>query len=283
MSGKPGKKREAMETMREEDLLFGKIADAQKEGTGIALATVVSTNKSSPRKAGARMVVYGDGSIAGTIGGGVLEKMVIEEAKKALIEGRPRKVEYSLDPEDPENITMCCGGEMEIFIDVVKSEAPLLIFGGGHVGEKIARIAELIGMPYIIVDDRKEYANRERFPQAADVRVSPYRESFDKITIGPETHIIICTHGHAHDLACLREALKTKASYIGVIASKDKIKLFRRQIREEGAVKYDDRVFSPIGLDLGDSSPGQIALSVMAEIVMLKSGGTGKHKRLPPG
>jgi len=266
--------------MNDEAVLFEKIAEAKRQGKSIALATVVSTHKSSPRKAGAKMIVYGDGTIVGTIGGGVLEAMVIEEARKALTDGAPRKVAYSLDPENPENITMCCGGEMEIFIDVLKSESPLIIFGGGHVGEKIARIAEVIGMPYLVVDDRKEYANRDRFPQASGVYAGPYREAFGKLPITKETYIVICTHGHAHDLVCLVEALTTDAAYIGLIASRNKAKTFRAQIEKEGAVKYDERVFSPIGLDFGDSSPGQIALSVMAEIIMLKSGGRGTHKRI---
>jgi xanthine dehydrogenase accessory factor len=225
------------------------------------------------------MLVYADGSIAGTIGGGVLESLVIQESLKALASGRPVKLEYSLDPENPDNITMCCGGEVEIFVDVIRAEAPLIIFGGGHVGEKITRIAEAIGMPYIVADDRQEYASRARFPNAAEVYYGPFGDVFAKLPITKETYIVVCTHGHAHDLLCLREALKTKAAYIGVIASRNKAQRFRQQIEAEGAVNYDDRVFSPIGLDLGDSSPGQIALSVMAEIVRLKSGGTGAHKR----
>ncbi|MCX6357851.1 MAG: hypothetical protein NT045_08285 [Candidatus Aureabacteria bacterium] len=146
--------------MKREADIFGVITEAQKRGQGMALATVVSTHKSSPRKAGAKMVIFAGGATAGTVGGGVLEALVIREARKALAEGASRKVVYSLDPENPDNITMCCGGEMEIFIDVLKHEAPLIIFGGGHVGEKIAHLAEAIGMPYSIVDDRAEYAKR---------------------------------------------------------------------------------------------------------------------------
>ncbi|MEI6634732.1 MAG: XdhC family protein, partial [Chlamydiota bacterium] len=135
-------------------------------------------------------------------------------------------------------------------------------------------------MPYVVADDRKEYANRERFPGAADVHCGPYAGSLGKLPVGRETYLVICTHAHAHDLLVLREALKTDAAYIGLIASRKKAASFRLQIEKEGAVKWDDRVYSPVGLDLGDSSPGQIALSVMAEIVKLQSGGTGAHKRM---
>ncbi len=259
--------------------VFEKLVEAKKRGQSVALATVVATHKSSPRKAGARMLVYADGSSAGTVGGGVLEALVIGEAKKAISKGEPTKLAYSLDPQNPDNITMCCGGEIEVFIDVVLTQAPLIVFGGGHVGEKIARLAEGIGIPYIIVDDRKEYASRERFPSAAALYAGPYEKAFDALPIDKETYMVICTHGHAHDLFCLRKALGTCAAYVGVIASKNKARLFREQLEKAG-VRAGGRVYSPIGLDLGDSSPGQIALSVMAEIVKLKSGGTGTHKRV---
>lgn len=265
--------------MNDELDVFEKLVEAKRQGRSVALATVVATQKSSPRKAGARMLVYADGSSAGTVGGGVLEALVIGEAKKAIAKGEPAKVAYSLDPQNPDNIMMCCGGEIEIFIDVVLAQAPLVIFGGGHVGEKIARIAEVIGVPYVIADDRKEYAGRERFPSAAALYAGPYEKAFDALPVDKETSIVICTHGHAHDLFCLREALETDAAYIGVIASKNKARLFREQLEKEG-IRVGGRVYSPIGLDLGDSSPGQIALSVMAEIVKLKSGGTGAHKRV---
>ncbi|MDD5557180.1 MAG: XdhC/CoxI family protein [bacterium] len=266
--------------MNEEAMLFERIAAAARAGRPVALAVVTGTSRSSPRKAGARMLVHADGSTFGTIGGGVLESLVIEEARKAIAAGAPVRLEYSLDPEDPDNITMCCGGEVEIFVDVIRTQAPIVILGGGHVGERIARVAEAIGIPYIVADDRAAYASRERFPAAADVCHGPFGEALSRIPVTRETFVVICTHGHAHDLLCLREALRTEAAYIGVIASRGKAERFRRQIEEEGVVRYDDRVYSPIGLDLGDSSPGQIALSVMAEIVGIRSGGTAAHKRL---
>jgi xanthine dehydrogenase accessory factor len=259
--------------------VFERLVEARRRGRSVALATVVATQKSSPRKAGARMLVYADGSIAGTVGGGVLEALVVGEAKKAISKGEPAKVAYSLDPQNPDNIAMCCGGEIEVFIDVVLAQAPLIVFGGGHVGEKIARLAEVVGIPYIVADDRKAYASRERFPAAASLFAGPYEKAFGELPIDKETYMVICTHGHAHDLLCLRKALGTTAAYIGVIASKNKARLFREQLEKEG-VRVDGRVYSPLGLDLGDSSPGQIALSVMAEIVKLKSGGSGAHKRM---
>lgn len=265
--------------MQEDLKVLNELTGVIGRGGGAALATVTATYKSSPRKAGAKMLVLPDGSTRGTIGGGLLEALVITEARKALEHGAPVRVEYSMDPDNPESIKMCCGGEIQVFIDLFLPLAPMLILGGGHVGEKIARIAEVIGMPYAVADDRREYANRERFPLAAGLFRGPYREAFEKLQIGKETYIVICTRGHEFDLLCLREALKTEAAYIGVIASRKKAERFREQLEKEGSPVDDDRVYSPIGLDLGDSSPGQIALSVMAEVVALKSGGGGRHKR----
>ena len=266
--------------MRDEVAVFEELTRIARGGGSCALALVVSTERSSPRKAGAKMLVRPDGSTVGTIGGGLLEALVTREAVKAIGKGEPVKLEYSMDPSDPTSIRMCCGGEIEIFVDVVREEAPLLIFGGGHVGERIARLAEAIGLPYAVADDRAEYTSMERFPSAAALFHGNYIEAFREFPVTKESYIVICTRSHDLDLLCLREALKTEASYIGVIASRSKAARFREQIEKEGEVAFDERVFSPIGLDLGDSSPGQIALSIMAEVVALKSGGSGRHKRL---
>ncbi len=266
--------------MEGESELFERILEAKKRGQSVAIATVVSTHKSAPRKAGAKMLVYADGKTAGTIGGGILEAAVIKEALKAIANGKPLKVEYSMDPENPKSLRMCCGGEIELFIDVIRHKSPLVIFGGGHVGEKLARLAELVDMPYVVADDRKEFANNECFPRASQIYQGPFKDAFKKIPIDKETYIVICTRSHAYDLLCLKESLGTEAVYIGVIASERKATQFREQLKQEGLKVDDSRVFSPIGLDLGDSSPGQIALSMMAEIIKLKSGGSGKHKRL---
>jgi xanthine dehydrogenase accessory factor len=266
--------------MENEFDLFERITEAKKRGQSVALATVISTYKSAPRKAGAKMLVYSDGTTAGTIGGGVLEAAVIKEALKAIAKGQPARVEYSMEPENPKSLRMCCGGEIELFIDVIHSQAPLIIFGGGHVGEKVARLAGMIGLPYVVVDDRKEYANRKRFPAASRLFQGNYDDAFKNIPIDGDSYIVVCTRGHAYDLLCLKEALKSEAAYIGVIASKKKAAQFRAQLEKEGVRVSDNRVFSPIGLDLGDSSPGQIALSIIAEIVKLQSGGSAAHKRL---
>jgi xanthine dehydrogenase accessory factor len=265
----------------EEEAVFGELAETVRRGGSAALAVLVSNARFSPRKAGARMLVRPDGTAVGTIGGGALESLVTAEARKALAAGTPVKVSYRLDPKNPDTPRVCSGGEVEVFIDVIRGRPPLIVIGGGHVGEAIGRVAEAAGLPYLVADDREGFVSRERFPGAAGLHCGPYRGAVAGLSAGPGAYLVICTRSHAHDLLVLREALATEAAYIGLVASARKTASFRLQIEKEGAVHWGDRVFSPVGLDLGDSSPGQIAVSVVAEVLKLQSGGTGRHKRLP--
>jgi xanthine dehydrogenase accessory factor len=259
------------------------INEALESGQAIAVATIVRVEKSAPREVGAKMVVYPDGRIAGTIGGGPLEALVIEEALKALGEGMPRLVEYNLDPEEPHNIAMMCGGNVQVFIDVIAPQEELVILGGGHVGQKIASIAHAIGMPHVVVDDREEFASRSLFPHASKVIVTDFKDVFDAIRPTDKTFIVIVTRCHAWDIECLELSMKTDARYIGVIGSKNKTRKVIEILKKKGLDPLaDPRVYAPIGLDLGDNSPGEIALSIMAEIVELKSGGKGAHLRFKP-
>ena len=259
------------------------INEALEKREAIAVATIVRVEKSAPREVGAKMVVHTDGRIAGTIGGGPLEALVIEEAVKALGDGKPRLLEYNLDPEEPHNIAMMCGGNVQVFIDVIAPREELVILGGGHVGQKIAAIARAVGMPHVVADDREEFANRSLFPHASKVIVTDFKDVFDKIRPTDKTFIVIVTRCHAWDIECLELSMKTDARYIGVIGSKNKTRKVIEILKKKGLDPLADaRVYAPIGLDLGDNSPGEIALSIMAEIVELKSGGKGNHLRFKP-
>lgn len=259
------------------------INEATEKRQPLAVATIVRVDRSAPREVGAKMAVSPDARIAGTIGGGPLEALVIEEAVKALAEGKPKLVEYNLDPDEAHNIAMMCGGNVQVFIDVIAPREELIILGGGHVGQRIASIAHAIGMPHVVVDDREEFANRKLFPHASKVIVTDFKDVFDKIRPTDRTFIVIVTRCHAWDIECLELSMKTDARYIGVIGSKNKTRKVIEILREKGLDPLaDPRVYAPIGLALGDNSPGEIALSIMAEIVELKSGGKGGHLRFKP-
>ncbi|MFB6355603.1 MAG: XdhC family protein, partial [bacterium] len=162
------------------------------------------------------MMVYEDGSIEETIGGGALEAFVIEESVKAIEQGESRKVTYNLEPGE---LNMYCGGQVEFFIDVFRREFHLVQFGAGHVGQAVARVAESINRPYTIMDDREEFADPEKFPGASRVIHCDFMEAFDRVNVDENTYLSIITRCHDTDIMLMEQALETEAAYIGMIGS----------------------------------------------------------------
>jgi len=266
--------------MQEAENVFKLMAEAMSQGRAAALVTVISAAGSTPRECGAGMIVYEDGSIAGTVGGGVLEKLAIDAAKKALQEGTSRKAVFNLTPQ---GIGMECMGRVELFIDVHVTELKLLIVGAGHVGQKVAEAAALAGIPYTVADDRAEFANQERFPHASRILVERPDRAVKLAEVDKKTCVVIVTRGHALDKECLAAAMKTPAPYIGMIGSAHKVPLAFQALHRKGLhPEKDPRVFSPIGLNCGGKSPGAIAVSVLAEILAVHHGRDGRHMRIRP-
>jgi xanthine dehydrogenase accessory factor len=264
--------------------IFGRISALQREGKLFALATVVSAADSTPRGPGTRMIVFPDGSSEGTIGGGAIEKRVIEDALSSLKSAQPGtaagRFNYDLGKgEEGVPLDMACGGKVEVLIEVFGGGIKVFIFGAGHVGKTLARVCGVLGIPHWVIDNRDPYARRELFPGAAGVLHADFRESFSRLPIDENSCIVIVTYGHKHDDACLEEALKTKAAYIGMIGSKNKVRTLLGSLSKRGAAVSDGRVFAPIGLHLGDSSPEQISISILSEILKVRSGGSGRHMR----
>lgn len=263
--------------MREPEDIFKLLSDAVAQGRGAALVTVISAAGSTPRECGAKMLVFEDASIAGTVGGGKLEALAITEARKALKEGLSRKAAFDLTPK---GIGMECMGRVELFIDVHAAPLRLLILGAGHVGQKIAQAAALAGIPCDVADERDDFANRERFPAASRILVERPDRAVKKAGVDEKTYVVIVTRGHALDQECLAAALKTKAPYIGMIGSRSKVPTVFKNLNRKGLhPEKDKRVFSPIGLDCGGKSPGAIAVSVLAEVLAVHHGRDGRHMR----
>lgn len=261
--------------------LFKKAAELSHEGKPFAWATVVKTSGSSPRKLGAKMLVLPSGGIFGSIGGGVMEALTIDAAVEALREGTSLLKRFNLDPEAPRPIGMMCGGEVEVFIDVVKNPFRLLILGGGHVAKALAEAASAAGIRHDIVEDRPEFSRRERFPNAGSIHTGKYREVIPALPIDEDTHIVIVTRCHSFDVLCLEESLKTRAGYIGLIGSEHKVERIFSILRRRGvAPEEDPRVYAPVGLALGDYTPGQIAISILAEVLKVRGKSSGEHMRL---
>jgi xanthine dehydrogenase accessory factor len=260
--------------------IFSRVAALRARGEPFALATLVHAEESTPRSTGARMIVLPGGVTEGSVGGGALEKRVTEDAVRMLAEGRSERVLYDLGTGREGVATgMICGGRVEVLIESFRSGITLFIFGAGHVGAKLAQLAELLEIPYWIVDNREAYAAKARFPGARKVICEEFRESFALLPIDENSFLIIVTYGHQYDGVCLEEALKTPARYIGMIGSRKKVKAITDALVGKGIQVNDERLYAPIGLELGDSSPGQIGISIFAELLKLISGGSGRHMR----
>ncbi|HYR18731.1 MAG TPA: XdhC/CoxI family protein [Myxococcales bacterium] len=278
--------------------LFAEVARRAAAREPFALCTVVSTHRSAPRDAGAKMLVAPDGSICGTVGGGPLEASVLFEAVQLLRGGGQSGIRrFALTtagdaaeplpaaPSPGEDLGMKCGGEASVFIDVVRPAARLVIYGAGHVGERLANLAAEAGLTAVVVDDRPDFARRERFPRAAEVRCADLeKDPLGGLSPGPEDFLVVLTRCHALDEAVLEAALRAPARYVGLIGSRRKVALILRSIaRRLGRdPRADARLHAPIGLKLGDKSPGEIAISILAEILLVKSSGELAHNRLAP-
>lgn len=250
------------------DSLFNKIVETVRQNKACVSATIVSSRGSSPRKVGAKMLVFSGGKIEGTIGGGALEKLVVGDALAALKRKKSFLKVYHLDKRSGLQV---CGGRVDIFFEVVAASKQLVICGGGHIGLALSYIGALLGFSVVIVDNRKDFANKARFPHAQNVVCAAYARAIKGLDIDSQTSIVIVTHGHKHDEECLASALKTSAGYVGMIGSRAKIKNVFMSLRKKGFqdVKLK-QVHAPIGLDIGAQTPEEIAVAIAGELI--KSG-----------
>jgi xanthine dehydrogenase accessory factor len=274
--------------------LFQEAARRAAAREPFVLCTVTDTERSAPRVAGAKMLVSPDGSITGTVGGGPLEAVVIQEAKQRLRDGggsTERRFMLTTMGDAAEPVTdatpelgMKCGGEVSVFLDVVRPAARMLLYGAGHVGERVAAVAGEAGLAVVVIDDRPEFADRAKFPKAAEVRcVDLARAPLGGLSPDAGDFVVILTRCHALDEGVLEAALGSDARYVGLIGSRRKVAVILRSIaRRLGRdPREDERLHAPIGLKLGDKTPGEIAISILAEILLLKSDGELAHSRLP--
>jgi xanthine dehydrogenase accessory factor len=246
------------------------IAQAVAQGRSVALATVVRAEGATPREIGAKMIVYDDGQIDGTVGGGKMEALVIQEAVAAIRQGASRLVHYELRDAamgDPG----ICGGVADVFVDVVTPRPVLLVVGAGHIALPVAEIGSLCGFRVLVVDDRADMASAERFPHADERFAGDIVETLGNVSMTPNTYIVIITRGHAYDEQALRAVIDSPAGYIGMIGSRRKVRTIFDHLRADG---IDEallrRIHAPIGLDIGAQTPAEIAISILAEIVMLR-------------
>ncbi len=252
-------------------------------GIDFAYCRVCSSSGSTPRKKGASMLVTADTSV-GTIGGGKIEAETIRIARENMKQKKKSFMYHFILDETEAGIGMACGGDADVLIECVESardwtperelEPVAYIYGAGHVGLEFERILRYIGFRTIVFDDREEYANRMRFPDADDVRVLPdFAHSFDGIETDDDSYIFIVTRGHNGDLDVLRDALKMPHAYLGMIGSRKKNRTLYDRLLEEGFSEEEFKhICSPIGLDIHSETPEEIAVAVAAEVIQVKAG-----------
>jgi xanthine dehydrogenase accessory factor len=253
----------------------------RRAGERGALATIVHTNGSIPSYESSRMLVREDGSIAGTIGGGCVEAEVWAAAKEVIQAEQPRKMTFNLNQDAAYDAGLICGGTLEIFVEPILPQPNLYIFGGGHISSAVARAASAAGFTVTVADDREAFANTERFPMAEKLYTT-YEDAFAKILPNASSYLLIVTRGHKDDMRVLAWAVRTQARYIGMIGSKRKVLSVYKALEKDGYSPEEfERVYAPVGLDIGALTPEEIAVSITAELVAVRRNATGlPHKSI---
>ncbi len=255
--------------------IYQAIVDIEKQGELVALCTIIRAEGSTPRNVGSKMIVYPDGRIEGTIGGGEMESRVVTVALEAMVDGISRVERYDLaDPGrgDPG----VCGGQLEVFVEPIRPRPTLAVVGAGHVGKAVAYLAKWLGFRVIVSDDREEFCVPENIPDADAYIPGPMEGLPELMTINSQTYFVICTRNVVVDVKGLPPLLESSPAYIGVIGSRRRWATTRSQLAEVGISEEKlDAVVSPMGLEINAETPEEIAISILAEIIMLQHGGDG--------
>ncbi|MEE9443590.1 MAG: XdhC family protein [candidate division Zixibacteria bacterium] len=251
--------------------IYKEIVRNREEGRLFVVVTIVRTSGSSPRKTGAKMIVFPDGSILGTIGGGLFEKQVIDDCLSLLKNcNRYLLKKYRFSKNGPDATGMHCGGEAEVYMEVNTRPNKLIIFGAGHVGGELASLARRFEFSITVIDSRRELL--DKLDRNTNVILTDEYYSDNLPDIDDASYVVIVTSSHESDLAVLKNILKQNFAYLGMIGSKSKINKVFTKLEQDGFTKEQiGKIHSPIGLDIGAEGPAEIALAIMAEIVKIKN------------
>ncbi len=261
--------------------IYQSLSDLESSHQPAVLCTVVKTSGSTPRHSTSKMLVLPDGRILGTVGGGEMENRVIREALDSLKDGRSRLLEFSLvDPARGD--AGVCGGQVEVFVEPVLPPPTVVVIGGGHVGKAVVHLAKWLGFRVAVSDDRPEFCTPEANPDADEFYPGTLAELPAKMGITPQTYLVLTTRGTNIDVAGRPALLATPAAYIGVIGSRKRWLTTSKTLIDKGfPAKKLKQVHSPIGLGLGAETPEEIAVSIMAEILLARAGGSGRPMKEP--
>lgn len=260
--------------------IYKALSEIEQNNESAALCTVVKSIGSTPRHVGSKMLVYPDGKFIGTVGGGDLEHRVLDEAWIAMTDGESRLLTYRMsDPSrgDPG----VCGGTVEVFVEPILPPAMIVVIGAGHVGKAVVHLAKWLGFRVAVSDDRPEFCNPETTPGADAYYPVPMNELPQHLKINKRTYLVITSRGANVDVQGLPGLLESNPAYIGVIGSKRRWLTTAKGLKQQGVSEEKiARVHSPMGLELNAETPEEIAVSIMAEILMLRDKGSGKPMKM---
>jgi xanthine dehydrogenase accessory factor len=261
--------------------IFRALSELEATHQPAALCTVIKTSGSAPRHSTSKMLVYSNGQILGTVGGGELENRVRKEALDSLQDGQPRLLSYNMTDPSRGDVGVC-GGQVEVFVEPILPHQVLVVLGGGHVGKAVAHLAKWLGYHVVVSDDRPEFCTYEAIPDADEFYNVQMTELPLHLKITEQTTLILTTRGNNIDVAGLPALMESKAGYIGVIGSRKRWSETVKSLNELGI--SDDQlkiIHSPIGLGIGAETPEEIAVSIMAEVLMVRTRASGKHMKEP--
>jgi len=247
--------------------LFEEMVRLTRRGEAFALATVIAHSGSSPRKSGAKMLVRGDGTVLGSVGGGRVELESLQAACAALKDGEQRTLPFVLTEEQG----FACGGSMTVYIEPQGRRPLLVMFGAGHVGRAVTALAHTCGFRVVVVDERPDCSVHGLLPEADDIVCAPVRDAFRHLQLDRESMVVIATPGHLNDFDAVRGCLATGAGFVGLLGSRRKRETLLDLLEKEG---FDEgerrRVVTPVGLEIGAQTPEEIAVSIMGQLIQLR-------------
>jgi xanthine dehydrogenase accessory factor len=261
------------------DSLLEELLRARQSRTLCALATVAATTGSVPRQTGSKMLVYGDGKVSGTIGGGKFEALVVDECLKSIAAKEPALKTYPLREDKPDSFGAICGGEVTVMIEPQNLNTALYLIGAGHCSFAIAKLAVDCGMHVTVVEDRAEQL--ENFPAPISRVVEDASVFISKREWHGDEALVLVSRNYELDRNALAAALKKSGlGYVGMIGSRRKVNRVFDALKQAVPVEQLRNVYAPLGLDIGADSPTEIAVSVIAEILQVQRGHKGGHLRL---
>jgi xanthine dehydrogenase accessory factor len=261
--------------------VYEEVLRLRKLGQKCAIATIVQVRGSIPSYESAKLLVRQDGSMTGTIGGGCVEAEVWNAAREVIETEQPRHLTFNLGQDAAYDNGLICGGQLDVFVEPVLPIPGAFIFGAGHISKSLSKVATLAGFSTTIVDNRENFANRERFPEADEIHAQEYEEVFAKLPINETSYVIVVTRGHRDDMRVLRWAVSTRARYIAMIGSKRKVIKVIQELEKDGIPRASfARVFAPMGLEIGAVSPEEIAVSVVAEMIAVRRNPESRWREL---